>query len=282
VPFVSPKKSLGQNFLRDENVARKIIGTLQPIANDVFLEIGAGHGMLTKYLAHNVRHLCAYEIDTRMIEDLQTLYASEQAEIRNEDFLTAKFDAFAKQFSTPVRVVGNIPYNITSQILFKLFEDANNGTVISDATLMMQVDVAQRIVAPPHSKTYGILSVFSQYFCDCTLLFTVSPNCFYPKPTVTSAIVQFRFREPSIEVSDEKIFRAVVRTVFGKRRKILRNGLSYLPYDEKMMHHFFQSTSFPLTVRPEDLSIKEFIELSNELTVFIQTYSPTENIVSAN
>ena len=143
MPFVSPKKSLGQNFLRDENIAKKIIEAVDPTAEDVLLEIGSGHGVLTKYIFNKVQHFLAFEIDKRVIEELREKYASPIADFFLQDFLEADLLSIRKKYSSSLRIVGNIPYNITSPILFKLFDEEEN--TIHDATIMMQHDVAKRL-----------------------------------------------------------------------------------------------------------------------------------------
>ena len=164
---------------------------MDPTAEDVLLEIGSGHGVLTKYIFNKVQHFLAFEIDKRVIEELREKYASPIADFFLQDFLEADLLSIRKKYSSSLRIVGNIPYNITSPILFKLFDEEEN--TIHDATIMMQHDVAKRLIAQPKTKEYGILSVFTQHYCNVKLLFTVSPSCFYPKPNVTSAVVQLQF-----------------------------------------------------------------------------------------
>ncbi len=143
---------------------------------------------------------------------------------------------------------------LTSEILFWLF-DAR--TVITDATIMMQLEVAHRLIAPPKNKEYGILSVFTQFYTECELLFKVSRNCFYPKPDVDSAVVRLNIKDPLPQV-DENLFRSIVRSTFGKRRKTLRNGLKSLNFEDTVLDRI----PFDLKKRPEELSVDEFISLS--------------------
>lgn len=273
MPFVSPKKYLGQNFLRDENIARKIVDAVASTKNDVLIEIGPGHGVLTKYFFNRVKHFLAYEIDERVIDELREKFSS--AEIVHQDFLESDLQNISRTYSSSLRIVGNIPYNITSPILFKLFDEPNRKEIIRDATLMLQRDVAKRLIAKPRTKEYGILSVLTQHYTEVELLFDVSPNCFYPKPNVTSAIVQLRFKKMHSKVLDEKIFRATVRTSFGKRRKILRNALQYFPTDETRINEYLLQTTYKLDVRPEELTIEDFIALSNDITNFFTTHYRT-------
>ena len=276
MPFVSPKKSLSQNFLRDENIARKIVAAVNPTSEDVLVEIGSGHGVLTKYLYNRVKHFLAFEIDERVMEELKQQFSSPTSEFFLQDFLQTDLKKIFETYSSPLRVVGNIPYNITSPILFKMFDEQEN--IISDVTIMMQLDVAQRLIAKPRTKAYGILSVFAQYYCPdksgLKLLFNVAPGCFYPKPTVQSAIVQLRFKKNKLNVHNEKIFRTTVRTAFGKRRKILSNALKYFPIEETLMKEFLLNTKIPLNVRPEELSVEDFVHLSNDISHFISEATP--------
>jgi 16S rRNA (adenine1518-N6/adenine1519-N6)-dimethyltransferase len=157
-----------------------------------------------------------------------------------------------------VRIVGNIPYNSTSEILFWIFQYRD---AVQDATLMMQLEVAKRLMARPGTKDYGILSVASQFHCIPRLLFKVSPNSFFPRPDVESAMVQLVLRQ-HLPDCDQNLFQAVVRSTFGKRRKILRNGLKYMGIEEKQLGQL----RFDLSRRPERLSVSEFVELTRKLT----------------
>jgi 16S rRNA (adenine1518-N6/adenine1519-N6)-dimethyltransferase len=146
--------------------------------------------------------------------------------------------------------------------MFKVFEERG---VVQDLTIMVQREVARRIVAEPGTKAYGILSVFSRFYSTPTLLFNVSPNCFYPKPGVTSTVVQFKIREQPLYSVDENLFRTVVRTTFGKRRKTLRNSLKYLPYNEDVLRRILDNRIKSLERRPEQLSTEDFVELSKSI-----------------
>lgn len=255
-----PKKSLGQNFLRDDNISRKIVASLNIQATDCLLEIGPGEGALTRYLACEVARLILVEIDDRIVERLRESFG-QSVEILHQDVLRTDLEEISRRHRQRLRVVGNIPYNITSQILFHILD---RRSAVHDATLMMQKEVARRLVASPGVKDYGILSVFCQLHADAVLLFDVSPNAFFPKPKVTSSVVHLRMLpEPRYRVKNEEFFRRMVRSVFGKRRKTLRNSLSYF-FDESVD---VSSTTTDLARRPEDLSIQELVELSNELFI---------------
>jgi len=254
-----PKKSLGQNFLRDENVARNIIDSLHLRADDVIVEIGPGQGALTKYLAAKCSRLVAIEVDERAIRLLRETFA-ESIELVHADVLTVSLGTLFRKEKRRLRVVGNIPYNITSEILFWLFE---HHDAVEDATLMVQLEVARRFVAQTETKDYGILSVLLAYYTDPELLFKVSRNSFFPKPEVDSAIVRLRFREKLRECNRE-LLTTVVRSTFGKRRKTLRNGLRYMGFDSAHL----DSVPFDLTKRPEELTLDEFLNLTELLTPY--------------
>lgn len=259
---LKPKQSLGQNFLVDDNISRKIVQSLSLKSTDVVLEIGPGQGALTRHLVEKVRHLVAVEIDQRVVENLQERFSSKQTTILHQDFLDVHLDDWQKKFGATLRIVGNIPYHLTSPILFKIFESCSS---VSDCTLMMQKEVAQRLTAKPGTRAYGILSVFTQFYGIATLLFVVSPNCFYPKPKVTSAVVHIQLQERPRHHVNEELFRTVVKTVFGKRRKTLRNCLKYLPYDEMTIDTILKNLDFKLDKRPEQLNLEQFVELTNKI-----------------
>jgi 16S rRNA (adenine1518-N6/adenine1519-N6)-dimethyltransferase len=252
-----PRKSLGQYFLRDENITRKIVRAIHPQPSDVMLEIGPGEGALTKYLAPVVKRLIVVDVDERVTVRMRELFR--EVEVIHDDFLEIDLAGIAGSSGGPVRVVGNIPYNITSPILFHLLD---NRASVSDVMLMVQKEVAQRLVAGPGGKDYGILSVSFQLFADVEILFDVSLNAFYPKPDVTSSIIHLTMRKtPRYTLTAEGVFRSMVRSIFGKRRKMLRGSMKYF-CDE---HGYLLPEKVDLTRRPEQLSIEELVHMSNEL-----------------
>jgi 16S rRNA (adenine1518-N6/adenine1519-N6)-dimethyltransferase len=257
---VKPKQSLGQNFLIDENIARNIVRDLAPGPEDVVVEIGPGNGALTRYLEQRVRRLIAVEIDGRVVGDLREKFPD--VEIVHGDFLAASLAAWHERFGRPVRIVGNIPYHLTSEILFKVFDEHDH---VADATMMMQKEVARRIVALPGTKAYGILSVAARFYGRPELLFDVSPNCFYPKPKVTSTVLRMTMHHPLPYTVDEALFRTVIRTAFGKRRKTMLNSLQYLPYPEAVLARLGRLESIDATKRAEQLAVDDFVRLSTEL-----------------
>jgi 16S rRNA (adenine1518-N6/adenine1519-N6)-dimethyltransferase len=258
-PRISPRKSLGQNFLRDENIAGKIIAAIRPERQDVLLEIGPGEGALTRHLAAYGAALIVIDVDARVVDAMHALFPQENVEVLHGDFLKTDLPALAAAHGARLRIVGNIPYNITSPILFHVLD---NRQAVVDLTIMVQKEVARRIVAGPGSAEYGILSVMCGYCAEPALLFDVSPNAFFPRPKVVSSVVRLRMQSgPAIPARDEAFFRAMVRSVFGKRRKTLRNSLAYFAAEA--------GVELPplagMQRRPEELSIAELVELSNTL-----------------
>jgi 16S rRNA (adenine1518-N6/adenine1519-N6)-dimethyltransferase len=259
---IKPKQSLGQNFLTDDNIARNIVRELHLKEDDIIIEIGPGQGALTKHLAGKTRKLIAVEVDKRVVNELRDNYQSENVEIVHQDFLKVSLSQIQERFKIKLRLVGNIPYHLTSPILFKAFEERN---AVQDITMMIQREVSRRIASKPNSKDYGILSVFSHFYGSPKCLFNVSPNCFYPKPKVTSTVVQIQLHERIPYKVDRKLFALVVRTAFGKRRKTLSNSLSYLPYSKEIMNSLLEKVEFPLDMRPEQLTVEQFVELTKQI-----------------
>lgn len=258
-PSVVPKKSLGQHFLYDENIAREIAAAIDPRPGDVVLEIGPGEGVLTKYIAGRVRSLVLVELDRRIATSLEKAFELPGVAVRQEDILKTDLTGIAAMAGSRLRIAGNIPYYITSPILFHLLD---HRAAINDVTMMMQREVARRLAARPKSKAYGILSVFCQLYADVSILFDVGPQAFFPRPRVFSSVVRLNFlSQPRCAVTDEAFFRTMVRAVFGKRRKMLRNSLAYF-FDEPVADG---ETTIELGRRPEELTLNELALLSNEL-----------------
>ena len=246
------KKSLGQHFLRDENMLKKIaaaIGRLDDYATVV--EIGPGKGALTKHLlAQNPNHLYVVELDDRWAAYLDETYPMLKGKILHEDFLKADL-GFMKN---PTHLVGNFPYNISSQIVFKVIE---NKELIEQMTGMFQKEVAQRIAAAPGSKEYGVISVVAQAYYECVYLFDVPPGCFEPPPKVMSGVIQLHRKKNESLDCDEKLFRNLVKKAFNQRRKTLRNSLKGIVSNKEIFQHEV------FNLRPEQLSVAQFVELTN-------------------
>lgn len=264
-PFPRPKQSLGQNFLVDGNIARKIVRSVAPAKGDVVVEIGPGRGALTGLLAESECRLVLVEIDRRLTGELAGRFPPPRTEVVHADFLDVRLGELAERFGGRLRVVGNIPYHLTSPILFKLFDEFRS---VSDCTLMVQKEVAMRIVSKPGVKDYGILSVMTRLHGEPEVLFDISPNCFYPKPRVTSSIVRVAMRDALPADVDLELLRAVVRGTFGKRRKTLRNSLRYLADAGTVPAASLPGSPVPLDLRPEQLSPEDFISLARHIATY--------------
>jgi 16S rRNA (adenine1518-N6/adenine1519-N6)-dimethyltransferase len=250
---VLPLKRFGQNYLHDQNIIKKIIAEIAPKENEFIIEIGPGQGALTKHLLLSKANLTAIEIDKRVIEDIKLRFAD--LNLLQHDFLDLDLNRFITTENQKLRIVGNIPYNITSPILFKLFD---SNIFISDAVLMVQLEVAKRMTATKGSKDYGILSVLLNYYGKTKLSFKVSPNVFYPKPNVHSAIVHIYFNEIRNDSSFNSVFKSIVKSSFGNRRKTLKNSLSNGIFAEVD----FSGCGIDLSLRAEQLNVDDFIKLA--------------------
>lgn len=254
-PF-RPKQSLGQNFLHDPNMAEKIVGTIEAPSEAHVVEVGAGTGELTELLAEHYDRLTAIEIDERAVQVLRQRVP--EVDIRQEDVLETNWPALAAEGDGPLYVISNMPYYLTSELLFALLEHREH---VAEAVLTMQEAVARRLVAEPRTKAYGILSVLLQLFAAPTLCFTVPPQVFVPQPDVSSAVVRLTFRHEDgpddLELDD---VRPYVRAAFNQRRKMLRNSLSAWGKD--------QDVALPEDwgrKRAEALPPNEFAELARHL-----------------
>jgi len=251
---VRAKKHLGQHFLKDENIASKIANVLSYRGYEHVLEIGPGMGVLTKYLLKKDIRTHVIEIDTESVAYLKEHYPILQNKIIEEDFLKWQPEGpFSEQ---QFAIIGNFPYNISSQIVFKTLELRDR---IPEFAGMFQKEVAQRICAPPGSKTYGILSVLTQAFYEADYCFTVSPGVFNPPPKVDSGVLRLTRRDPFHLDCDESLFYKVVKTAFQQRRKTLRNSLKTL----KLSDNLKANTIFGQ--RPEQLSVEAFISLTKAI-----------------
>ncbi|WP_406685145.1 16S rRNA (adenine(1518)-N(6)/adenine(1519)-N(6))-dimethyltransferase RsmA [Seonamhaeicola sp. MEBiC1930] len=248
---VKAKKHLGQHFLKDENIARKIGDTLTLSGYKKILEIGPGMGVLTKYLLEKDVETYVIEIDTESVEYLQVNYLNLAPRIIERDFL--KFDLTKVFNEDPFAITGNFPYNISTQIVFKTLEMRNQ---IPEFTGMFQKEVAQRICSKEGSKVYGILSVLTQAFYDAEYLFTVPPSVFNPPPKVDSGVLRLTRKEDYTLPCDEKLFFKVVKQGFQQRRKTLRNSLKTFNLSDNLKANSIFGK------RPEQLNVQEFIELT--------------------
>ena len=253
---VRPKKNLGQHFLVDLEIARRIADTVDACPDIPVLEIGPGMGVLTQFLVTKDREVKAVEIDRESVEYLHATYPQLHENILGEDFL--KMDLTQVFQGRPFVLTGNYPYDISSQIFFKMLD---NKELIPCCTGMIQREVAQRMAAAPGSKTYGVLSVLMQAWYDVEYLFTVEPSVFNPPPKVQSAVIRMTRNGIDDLGCSWPLFRRVVKTTFGQRRKMLRVSLKQL-FTEQPPADFFEKPV--MTRRPEQLSIQEFVELTNQ------------------
>ena len=247
---VKPKKKIGQHFLSDDNIAKKIIDLVNFKKHRHIVEVGPGMGALTDYLVDSAKNLTLIEIDNECIEYLEKKYLNKNVEIISANFL--KYDL--KNFKdNEILIIGNFPYNISSQIIFKVIE---NRDIVSSLTGMFQKEVASRICSDSGSKTYGILSVLTQLFYDVKIHFDVSPNVFNPKPKVNSSVLSLQ-RKKSINIDcDEKLLFKIVKLSFQQRRKKIKNSLKKLDIPEIILEDSI------FEYRPEQLSSSEFVKLT--------------------
>lgn len=257
-----PLKRFGQNYITDKNIIRKIITEFNHLPTDEILEIGPGRGALTEELVKNNPKISVVEIDTRVINNLKEKYP--QIVIINKDFLELELSNLYNP-GVQLKIIGNIPYNITSPIIFKLIE---SRFLVKEAVLMVQDEVAKRITASKDSKDYGILSVILNYFAKVKYCFKISPNVFYPKPKVNSAIIHIFFNKDFSGILNDELFIKVVKACFGNRRKTLKNSLS----NSIFRHCDFSGITIDLKKRAEQLDIADF----KKITEFIEQYGKFE------
>jgi 16S rRNA (adenine1518-N6/adenine1519-N6)-dimethyltransferase len=260
-----PQKRLGQHFLVDRNILDKVIQTAQAKKEDVVLEIGPGFGEMTFALAHQVKKVIAIEIDQKLVAILnEKIKKFPNVEVVKSDILKVDFKHFFEKEGHPIKVVANLPYQISTPLLFRFIE---SKAVFSTFTLMLQKEVAERMVAPTGRKEYGPLSIFIQIFLDASILFFIRPSAFFPPPKVESALVHMVWKEkPMVTDPNKEWFKKVVKACFGYRRKTLVNALKHsdlsLPasIEPKM-----KSIGIDPRRRPETLTIQEFISLAEVL-----------------
>ncbi|MBQ0720065.1 MAG: 16S rRNA (adenine(1518)-N(6)/adenine(1519)-N(6))-dimethyltransferase RsmA [Gammaproteobacteria bacterium] len=253
------KKRFGQNFLVDGNIINRIIGAIKPLAGEHLVEIGPGLGALTRHLVDKNCQLDVVEIDRDLAQKLELQYAdTPHFKLHQMDALKADFGALASA-ERSLRVIGNLPYNISTPLLFHLL---TFKACIHDMHFMLQKEVVDRLASPEGKKTYGRLSVMVQYHCHIEPLFVVPPSAFKPAPKVESAIVRLRPRSRTTTVTDPKFFAQMVNVCFQQRRKTIRNGLKLilkeLPED--------CLADIDLGRRPETFSVEEFIAMANQLS----------------
>ena len=262
---LTPRKRWGQHFLVDGNILNKIVQAADISREDTVLEVGPGLGEMTLVLARQAKKVVAVEIDTKLVEVVRRKTAScPNVEIIGSDILKVDFRELTGKDRRPIKVVANLPYQISTPLLFRFIEERET---FSTLTLMVQKEVAERMVAPSGGKDYGPLSIFVQLFLDLSVRFSVKPSCFFPPPRVDSAVVRLTWKDtPVVGREEEDWFRNVVRGCLGYRRKTLLNALKHsglgLPEDAEGR---MEKVGIDSRRRPETLAIDEFVRLSRAL-----------------
>lgn len=253
-----PKKHLGQNFLADPRIQQKIIASSNLRAGDAILEIGPGQGAITRLIAPHVQSVLTIEKDKDLIEGLRSEFIGTNVEIINKDFLAWEMNDLKSQ----VKVIGNIPYNISTPIIEKLIA---HRSLVTQAYLTVQLEFGQRLAANPGSKDYGSLSCFIQFYAGVKLLFPIKSSAFRPAPKVDSCFVRLDFQDPPVfkPCNDILMFK-FIRTVFTQRRKNILNSASSM-VDKAKMASILKDLSIPSDARPETLSLQNFVDISHRL-----------------
>lgn len=250
--MVRPKKHLGQHFLTDPSIAGRIVNSLQVPPGDTVLEIGPGKGILTEHLLEKEIRLLPVEIDQESVDHLKQRWPVLEDQILARDFLKMNL---SEHIPGPFHIIGNFPYNISSQIFFRVLEYRQQ---VSTVVCMLQKEVAMRIASPPGSREYGILSVLLQSYYKIEYLFTVKPGSFFPPPKVKSGVIRLTRNNTRSLACNEELFIKLVKTTFNQRRKMIRNSIKSILLN-------LDSDFELLSKRPEQLGVPEFIELSNWL-----------------
>jgi 16S rRNA (adenine1518-N6/adenine1519-N6)-dimethyltransferase len=260
-----PRKRWGQHFLVDRNILSKVVRTAGIEETDVVLEVGPGLGVLTLALAKEAKRVIAVEIDKKLVEILQEKLADcPNVEIIRKDIMEVDFDDLIERTGQPLKVVANLPYQISTPLIFRFIE---SRSVFASLTLMLQKEVAERMIAPPGGKDYGPLSIFTQIVSDFSIRFFIKPSAFFPPPKVDSAVIHMVWKKkPMAEVEDIEWFKRVVRGSFGYRRKTLMNALKHsgLSLPEEGAGRMKRIGIDPQR-RPETLTIEEFVRLADVL-----------------
>ncbi len=256
IPYA--KKRFGQNFLVDQSVLQRIMTSLAIKPQDFVFEIGPGRGALTKLLIADCDHLYAIELDRDLIEVLNNKFDRKSLTLFSGDVLKFNFEELEIKTENKIRVIGNLPYNISTELLFRLIPSKH---LIKDLHFMLQKEVVDRLAANPGNKKYGRLTVLMQYYFDIAPLFNIDPNSFSPKPKVDSSFVRLSPKiKHEVELKNYQNFKNLVSTAFQFRRKTLRNALKSL-FTEKELVHFGCDPK----LRPENLSVSDYVNLSNKI-----------------
>jgi 16S rRNA (adenine1518-N6/adenine1519-N6)-dimethyltransferase len=265
---ISPTKRLGQHFLIDRGIMMAVIRAAEVNSRDTVVEVGPGLGEMTMLLASRAKRVIAIEVDESMVALLKDRLAEyDNIVLHRGDALKFDFLGESRKWGKKLKVVSNLPYNISTQILFHLVEMRE---AFSAMTLMFQREVAERIVAVPGGRQYGVLSVLAQLYCDALIRCIVSPSSFYPRPKVESAVVGFTFlQEPRVKIEDEAMFRRVVKASFGHRRKTLKNALKngcFFKGEPGEIEVHLRAAGIDPTRRGETLTLEEFASLTQVMS----------------
>lgn len=257
---IKPKKYLGQNFLIDKNIQRKIIDTCGLKTSDIVLEVGAGRGELTQFITDKVDKVYALEIDDSLCRGLKDRFKNyKNVKIIHQDILKFNLGKYFSDYKDKLKVIGNIPYYITTPIIEHLFKYRNK---IEAIFITVQKEVAQRMIAKAGAEGYGSFSCFVQYYTQPKIIFLIKKSCFYPHPKVDSCFVNFTIRQvPIVDLKNEKLFFKIIRAAFGKRRKTLRNSLKGIISVSKL-EKFFIKYNVNANIRPERLTLEDFSNLT--------------------
>ena len=258
---LKPKKYLGQNFLFDKNIQRKIVGFCELRSSDIVFEIGAGRGELTQLIAKTAKKVYALEIDSNLCDLLkENLKKYKNIKIINQDILKFDFKSYFAKSKNKLYVIGNIPYYITTPIIEHLLKYRSK---IDTIFISVQKEFARRMHAPCGSKDYGALSCFIQYYTNPKILFNIKKTSFFPVPRVDSSFVQLKLtQEARANIRDERLIFQIIRAAFNQRRKTLRNSLKGI-VSPKKLNRFFEKYGIDINIRPEDLALKDFRNLAN-------------------
>jgi len=270
---IKPRKKLGQSFLLDQNIIQKTAAVADIGKEDIVVEIGAGIGVLTERLAQISRKIIAVELDEKLVEILKEKLARyDNAEVCSGDILKFDFNSISNTYKCKLKVIGNVPYNISSPLIFHLLDSRE---AISGFILMLQKEVVERLAAVPGKKSYGVPSVLLQMFASVEKMFDVPASCFYPRPKVESAVIRGIFlSNPLVKLSNTVFFTQLVKAAFAQRRKMLVNNLKnsrlLSEIDEKKIKEILDNAGIDGRRRGETLTVEEFGNLSN---LFCETNS---------
>jgi 16S rRNA (adenine1518-N6/adenine1519-N6)-dimethyltransferase len=251
---IKPLKKFGQNYLTDKNIVNKMIHTLNVQDSDTIIEIGPGKGFITEELYKRSKNIIGIEIDSRVISNLKDNFP--ELQIIHNDFVKMDFEIL--NLHTPIKIIGNIPFNQTGNILFKLLE---NLKIIDDAVLIIPFDLTKRIIAKKKTKEYGILTILFEYFSNAKLILKLSPNVFFPKPKIQASILHIRFDKKLRNDINKDLFIKVVKASFGNRRKTIINSFRNSIFKDCDFSGLEQS----LSKRAEEFSVNDFLEITKYL-----------------